>query len=146
MDQSDIFHAEQYDSPFSSIIYCPGCNCNWAKHCVPKYCPECGAKVADSLGTGFTEASETSPRPFMEDELNRAMHRMEDFVAFTEKGYVPQTIIQCPRCSYRCPKLPEKEMRICPRCRITMKNVTPLKNILYRMRYYRNELRYRFGI
>ena len=102
--------------------------------------------ATDKPITSFNETSDIMRRPFTEDQLNRAMQITEDFVALTEQGHVPQTIMQCPECGYRCPKLPGKELRICPRCRTEMANKMLLKNILYRIHYYWKELRYSLGI
>ena len=143
MNQSNIFDAKQNNSPFPSTVCCPNCNYRWRKRHATEFCPECGAKVTDTQGTGFNKTTDIIHQPFLEKQLNRTMQIMGNYVAFTEKGHVPQTIIQCPKCSYRSPKFPEEELRICPRCRITMKNMTPLKNILYRIRYYWKQLRHR---
>ena len=146
MNRYNIFDAKQNNHPFASTTCCPDCNYHWHKRYATEFCPECGAKVIDTQGIGFNKTTDVMPRPFLpflEKQLNRSMQRMGNYVAFTEKGHVPQTIIQCPKCSYRSPKFPEKELRICPRCRIAMKNMTPLKNVLYRIRYYWKQLRHR---
>lgn len=120
MNRFNIFRSKQKNNLFPGNIYCHNCNFYWSKNYATEFCPECGVKVIDKPTAGFNKIPADTSRPFLEDQLNRSMEIMGSLVNIGEKHRIFQTIIQCPRCGYRCPKFPEEELKICPRCRISM--------------------------
>ena len=121
MNQDDIFYAKRHDSPFPSIIYCPQCDCHWHKRFVPEYCPECGAKVTNTPGTGYNEDS-----------------------ALIEKGKLGIKILQCPKCKLRYPELVIRRSNRCQRCNTSLTNATPVKNFVNKIIFHWRCLRYKW--
>jgi Zn-finger nucleic acid-binding protein len=126
-------YAKQHNNSLPYTFYCPKCNFVWYKGFAPKSCPKCGAKVSDASGIPPYKASANMS---VDEKLIKGMKIMDEYVGLTLKGYLSQTIIQCPKCNYRSPKFPEKELRMCPRCQIEMVDRMPLRNILHRIRRY----------
>jgi len=94
------------DSPFG-MIYCSRCNMCWPDGFVPEYCTECGAYVTDQPGKG-----------------------MADYVRMIRTYKLPISILQCPNCKLEYTKTASGYRTTCFRCRRTLVNAEPIRNIL----------------